>query len=58
MGIPNLLVRKHSLIALDPKQELWKITSKVRENCWVIKSIFLTLSTVKRISLTRFSILI
>ena len=31
IGIPNLLVRKHSLIALDPKQELWKITSKVRE---------------------------
>lgn len=31
IGIPNLLIRKHSLIALDPKQELWKITSKVRE---------------------------
>jgi len=31
IGIPNMLVRKHSLIALDPKQELWKITSKVRE---------------------------
>ena len=31
IGIPNLLVRKHSLIALDPKQELWNITSKVRE---------------------------
>ncbi|MFV2194549.1 type IV secretory system conjugative DNA transfer family protein, partial [Escherichia coli] len=23
--------KKHSIIALDPKQELWKITSKVRE---------------------------
>lgn len=31
IGIPNCLVRKHSLIALDPKQELHKITSKVRE---------------------------
>ncbi|MDE4679300.1 type IV secretory system conjugative DNA transfer family protein, partial [Klebsiella variicola] len=31
IGIPNMLVKKHSIIALDPKQELWKITSKVRE---------------------------
>lgn len=31
IGIPNLLVRKNSVVALDPKQELWKITSKVRE---------------------------
>ncbi len=31
IGIPNLLVWLHSLIILDPKQECWKITSKVRE---------------------------
>jgi len=31
IGIPNLLVRPNSIIALDPKQELWQITSKVRE---------------------------
>lgn len=31
IGIPNMLVRPHSIVALDPKQELSKITSKVRE---------------------------
>lgn len=31
IGIPNLLVWLHSIIILDPKQECWKITSKVRE---------------------------
>ncbi len=39
IGIPNMLVKKHSIIALDPKQELWKITSKVREQILGNKSL-------------------
>nr|AUV50495.1 Coupling protein VirD4, ATPase required for T-DNA transfer [Escherichia coli] len=58
IGIPNLLVRKHSLIALDQNRNCGKSPVRYVKNCWVIRSIFLTLSTVKRISLTRFSILI
>ncbi|STL62830.1 Conjugal transfer protein traG [Escherichia coli] len=58
IGIPNLLVRKHSLIALDPKQELWKITSKVREILLGNKVYLLDPSTVKHTSLIPFSILI
>ncbi|WP_407240312.1 type IV secretory system conjugative DNA transfer family protein [Escherichia coli] len=34
-----MLVKKHSIIALDPKQELWKITSKVREQILGNKSL-------------------